>query len=199
MNSGLVIIESLQDLGDFESGFDADVWAAVEFTFSIVYVAELVVRLSVMSFQEFWADSSNRVRWQHIARHDICKILANSAAPPPNRTRAPTRTRNLVRIESPRASPSEHASPRQFPTLCAIHASPPVRPLCDGDPLHRWRAMGHPRSRRAGRGPPLLLDPSDAPPPPSPLSSRALWLHLHLVSRLIIRYTKKISLKTLIK
>jgi len=62
VNSALVIIESLQDLGDVESGLDADVWAAVEFAFSIVYVVELTVRLSVMSFQEFWADSSNKVR-----------------------------------------------------------------------------------------------------------------------------------------
>jgi len=60
INSLLVLIESLDDLGNIETGTDSNTWAGIEFGFSIVYVCELLMRLSCVSFLEFWDDNSNK-------------------------------------------------------------------------------------------------------------------------------------------
>uniref|UniRef100_A0A7S2MR56 EF-hand domain-containing protein n=2 Tax=Octactis speculum TaxID=3111310 RepID=A0A7S2MR56_9STRA len=52
INSILVIVESLQDLGNLEFILSENAWSTLEFVFSIFYVIEIMVRLSVISWEE---------------------------------------------------------------------------------------------------------------------------------------------------
>jgi hypothetical protein len=60
INSVLVVFESLQDLSNMDTTSTDGMWAAVEFGFSILYVVELFLRLTVMGWLEYWEDTSNK-------------------------------------------------------------------------------------------------------------------------------------------
>jgi hypothetical protein len=60
INSVLVIVESLQDLGDFDTVATDTMWASVEFGFSFLYVFELLTRLTVIGWLEYWEENSNK-------------------------------------------------------------------------------------------------------------------------------------------
>lgn len=60
INSFLVLVESLEDLGNLDTSVSSDMWATIEFGFSFIYIFELILRLSCISFNEYWDDNSNK-------------------------------------------------------------------------------------------------------------------------------------------
>mmetsp|Transcript_97632 Transcript_97632/g.279235 ORF Transcript_97632/g.279235 Transcript_97632/m.279235 type:complete len:464 (+) Transcript_97632:1339-2730(+) len=61
VNSVLVLMESFQDLGDFQTPMSDNAWATIEFMFSFVYMGELGCKLCCISWKEYWADAGNRM------------------------------------------------------------------------------------------------------------------------------------------
>ena len=60
LNSFAVFIESLDDLNDTETAASETAWGWVEFTFSMLYFADLVAKLATLPWDEYWTDGQNR-------------------------------------------------------------------------------------------------------------------------------------------